>query len=127
MRNTKIVVRRFISFILVFVIIFTNINNIKFIEDVNADEGTINLYLIDKTPEQWIKNDSAVIQLVDNTNGHDYYDMTKVDDTTWVAEVPASAYNITFNRLNEDKSVQWNSWSAGGRDSNNAYCVDGAE
>lgn len=41
--------------------------------------------------------------------------------------MPKSAYNITFNRLNSSKSTQWNSWSAGGRDSNNAYYADGAE
>ena len=53
--------------------------------------------------------------------------MTKVDDTTWSVNVPESAYNITFNRYNQDKTIQWNSWSAGGRDSNNAYYADGSE
>lgn len=31
------------------------------------------------------------------------------------------------NRYAEDKTTQWNSWSAGGRDKNNAYYVDGSE
>lgn len=53
--------------------------------------------------------------------------MTKVNDTTWSARVPQSAYNITFNRYNQSKTIQWNSWSAGGRDSNNAYYADGSE
>ena len=67
------------------------------------------------------------MQLVDNTNGHDCYNMTKIDDITWSVSVPSTAYNITFNRISPDKSIQWNSWSTGGRDSNNAYYADGAE
>lgn len=67
------------------------------------------------------------MELVDNTSGHDHYEMTKLDDVTWAAEVPASAYNITFNRYSSDKTVQWNSWSAGGRDSNNTYFADISE
>ena len=34
---------------------------------------------------------------------------------------------MCFNRLSPDGNTQWNSFSAGGRDSNNAYYVDGAE
>ncbi|MBQ3514043.1 MAG: VWA domain-containing protein [Lachnospiraceae bacterium] len=45
----------------------------------------------------------------------------------WSVNVPENAYNITFNRYSPDKSTKWNSWSAGGRDNNNAYFVDGSE
>ena len=45
----------------------------------------------------------------------------------WKAQVPESAYNITFNRLSPDKLIEWNSWSAGGRDGNNVYYADGSE
>ena len=47
--------------------------------------------------------------------------------TEWKAQVPESAYNITFNRLSPDKLIEWNSWSAGGRDGNNVYYADGSE
>ena len=67
------------------------------------------------------------MELVDNTYGHDHYTMTKLDDETWAVKVPASAYNITFNRYDSGKTTQWNSWSAGGRDENNAYYVEGHE
>ncbi len=88
---------------------------------------TVTLYFIDNTNEKWIKNDNAVMELVDNTYGHDHYMMTKLDDETWAAQVPASAYNITFNRYDSGKTAQWNSWSAGGRDENNAYYAEGNE
>ena len=88
---------------------------------------TVTLYFIDNSNEKWIKNDNAVMELVDNTYGHDHYMMTKLDDETWAAKVPASAYNITFNRYDSSKTTQWNSWSAGGRDENNAYYVEGHE
>ncbi|MCI8408532.1 MAG: terpene cyclase/mutase family protein [Lachnospiraceae bacterium] len=88
---------------------------------------TVTLYFIDNSNEKWIKNDNAVMELVDNTYGHDHYMMTKLDDETWAAKIPASAYNITFNRYDSSKTTQWNSWSAGGRDENNAYYVEGHE
>lgn len=87
----------------------------------------ITLYFVDNTIEKWASNDSAVMELVDNTNGTDHYWMTKKDESTWMVSVPASAYNITFNRYSSDKTTQWNSWSAGGRDNNNAYFADGSE
>ncbi len=80
--------------------------------------GYTTIYLKDDTKESWIGDNNAVIQLVDNTKGHHYYIMKQEDDNTWSCRVPASAYNITFNRLSPDKKTQWNSWSAGGRGSN---------
>lgn len=91
------------------------------------DGITVTLYFIDNTNEKWVKNNNAVMELVDNTYGHDHYIMTKIDDETWAAQVPASAYNITFNRFDSGKITQWNSWSAGGRDESNAYFADGSE
>lgn len=88
---------------------------------------TVTLYFIDNSQQKWVKNDNAVMELVDNTYGHDHYIMTKLDDETWAAQVPASAYNITFNRYDSGITTQWNSWSAGGRDENNAYYADGSE
>ena len=87
----------------------------------------VTLYFVDNTQEKWVKNDNAVMELVDNTYGHDHYDMIKLNDETWAVQVPASAYNITFNRYDSTKTRQWNSWSAGGRDDNNAYYADGSE
>lgn len=91
------------------------------------DGIAVTLYFIDNTREKWVKNDNAVMELVDNTHGHDHYIMTKVDNETWSVRVPASAYNITFNRFDSGKKTQWNSWSAGGRDRNNVYYADGSE
>jgi|GEM_PF-1106504 len=115
------------AIILIIIMFITNsgVNELT----VKADnlKEYVTLYLIDNTPEKWIKNDNAQMQLIDNTNGHDCYNMTKIDDIIWSVSVPATAYNITFNRISPDKSIQWNSWSAGGRDGNNAYYVDGSE
>ena len=122
-RNMK----KILSFVLTMIVFLTSIKLDKFI--VNAEEtiSYTTLFLVDNTNEKWIGNDDAVIELVDNSSGHDSYIMTKVNDTTWSVNVPESAYNITFNRYNPDKTIQWNSWSAGGRDSNNAYYADGSE
>lgn len=95
--------------------------------NANDTENTVTLYFVDNTQEQWVKNDDAVIVLVDNTNGHVCYDMTKLNDSTWKAQVPESATNITFNRYDSGKTTQWNSWSAGGREDKNAYYADGSE
>ena len=91
------------------------------------DGITVTIYFIDNTQQKWVNNDNAIMELVDNTYGHDRYEMTKLDDETWAVQVPASAYNITFNRYDSTKTIQWNSWSAGGRDENNAYYADVAE
>ena len=85
------------------------------------------LYLIDNTAGKWVKNDNAKIKAIDNTNGHTEYWMEQKDEITWSVKIPKNAYNITFNRYGEDKTTQWNSWSDGGRDNNNAYYVDGSE
>lgn len=87
----------------------------------------VTIYFVDNTAEKWVSNDSAVMELVDNTYGHTSYMMTKESSTRWSVRVPASAYNITFNRYNPSKTTKWNSWSAGGRDGNNAYSSDGHE
>lgn len=68
-----------------------------------------------------------VWKLVDNTNGHDKYDMEKIDEMTWSVEIPIKANNITFNRYNNGKAMQWNSWSAGGREGKNVYLAQGSE
>ncbi len=115
---------------LLLIMMFTEINFDGFTQEAKADIAktrNVILYFMDNSAENWVKNDDAVIQLVDNTNGHNYYDMTKIDDTIWSVSVPETAYNITFNRMNSNKSVQWNSWSAGGKDNNNTYYADGAE
>ncbi len=125
-RNYGSIFRKLIAVMLVVIITATSID-FSFVLKVDAATQNVTLYLVDNTAEKWIGNDSAVLELVDNTNGHDHYIMTKVNDTTWSASVPETAYNITFNRYNPDKTTQWNSWSAGGRDANNAYYADGSE
>lgn len=125
-KTTRSRFKRMLAMILVLIITLTSVNLNSFMKAKAATEYKT-LYFIDNTAEQWVKNDSAVMELVDNTNGHDSYWMTQKDDVTWCVNVPESAYNITFNRYSSDKTTQWNSWSAGGRDENNAYYADGAE
>lgn len=123
----KTVVKRVVSTILILALALTSINMEAFCIETKAAQADITLYLIDNTYEKWIGNDNAIIELVDNTNGHNHYVMTKVNKTTWSVRVPSTAYNITFNRLNPNNNSQWNSWSAGGRDLNNTYYADGGE
>lgn len=119
----------FRSVLAVFLIAVFTLTSIDISQFITASAATqyVTVYFIDNTAEQWVKNNLAVMELVDNTDGHKGYMMTKKDDTTWSVEVPVSAYNITFNRYSPDKTTQWNSWSAGGRDKNNIYYADGSE
>ena len=120
-------IRRKISTVLLICFVLSNSLGLEhFVIKVNAQEEVV-LYFIDKTSEQWIGNDSAVIELVDNSNNHNKYIMTKENETMWSAKVPKSAVNITFNRMDSTESVQWNSWSAGGRDNFTTYYAEGHE
>ena len=114
-------IKRLVSVILSLSIFITNIgfiyrSDVAFASEV--PDGYTTIFFVDNTKESWIGNDNAVIQAVDNTNGHDYYIMKQIDDNTWSLRIKAKAYNFTFNRLSPDKKTQWNSWSAGGRGSN---------
>ena len=138
--------KRLLKRILAIVLVITTFSTTITIEKAkkayaSAPKGYTTIYFKDDTKESWIGNDGAIIQLVDNTAGHDYYIMKQVDDNTWSCRVPAKTYNVTFNRLSpktkdgkqvadmsqvgeglishkDDNYIQWNSWSAGGRGSN---------
>lgn len=116
---------KILAIILVVIMCVSNLN----ISHTYAEETkeTIEIIFVDETEESWISNDNARIELVDNTNGHDIYDMEKIDEETWSVEVPIEANNITFNRYNSDKTLKWNSWSAGGRDGKSVYLAQGSE
>lgn len=101
------------------------IDPIVIIDGVVQEQKQTTIYFVDNTQEGWIANDSSVIELVDNTFGHERYIMTTKDNKVWSVKVPTSAYNITFNRYNPDKSILWNSWSAGGRDGKVTYIAEG--
>lgn len=118
--------KRILAGILAVVMVLTSVNLSQFVPAQAAIEY-VTLYFIDNTAQKWVKNDNAKMKAIDNSNGHDSYWMTQMDETTWSVKVPKSAYNITFNRYSSDKTTQWNSWSAGGRDENNAYYADGSE
>ena len=120
-------VKKGMLYILVLAVLLCCIPMNCFYTSVAASSGMVTVYFVDNTQEEWIKNDNAVIELVDNTNGHIHYEMIKQDTVTWKVKVPESAYNITFNRYDEEKSTQWNSWSAGGRSAYNVYYADGSE
>ncbi|MDE5781318.1 MAG: hypothetical protein K2I03_07535, partial [Lachnospiraceae bacterium] len=114
-------IRKIISLILTITIIFTSLGLENIRNEVKAATTYTTLYLVDDTPEHWIGNDNAVIEMVDNTYGHDRYIMTRETGNKWSVRVPQTTYNVTFNRLSPDKTTQWNSWSAGGRDSHGTY------
>lgn len=111
--------RQMIAFILSFIMLMTALWWDT--SNVTAESNNLTIYFVDGTNEGWIANDSAVIELVDNTQGHDKYEMKKIGDKTWSVTVPSSAYNITFNRYDSSKNNLWNSWSAGGRDGKVTY------
>lgn len=92
-----------------------------------AAAETTTIYFVDNTKEKWVGNKSACMELVDNTNKHKHYTMKKVEKYVWSVVVPVNAKNLTFNRLNPQKTKQWNSWSAGGRKAYNTYFADAAE
>lgn len=121
----KIQYKRILASILTVIMILVNINLSQLSVEAATEYDT--LYFVDNTADQWVKNDNAQMKAIDNTNGHESYWMTQINETLWSVNVPKSAYNITFNRYNPDKITQWNSWSAGGRDSNNTYYADGSE
>lgn len=128
MRNylKKLQGKRILAGVLAIVMVLTSVNLSQFVS-VEAATEYVTLYFIDNTAQKWVKNDNAKLKAIDNSNGHDSYWMTQMDETTWSVKVPKRAYNITFNRYSPDKTTQWNSWSAGGRDDNNAYSADGSE
>lgn len=73
--------KRMFATILVLILTLTSVNLNSFMKAKAATEYKT-LYFIDNTAEQWVKNDSAVMELVDNTNGHDSYWMTQMNDAT---------------------------------------------
>lgn len=119
-------VKRILTGILTVIVVLMSVD-LRNIISVQAATEYETLYLIDNTAEKWVKNDNAEIKAIDNSHGHTEYWMTKDDENVWSVLIPKDAYNITFNRYAEDKITQWNSWSAGGRDKNNAYYIDGSE
>lgn len=94
---------------------------------IYAEEGTLKIYFIDSTYEKWIENDDAVMVLIDNSHNHKSYSMELLGKYTWIAEVPESTDNITFNRYDKSKTIQWNSFSAGSMDGKNIYIAQGSE
>lgn len=126
-RDYKKIIKRFVAFVLAVAFFLTSLRFDNFINNIQATSAYTTLYFMDNTLEHWISNDNAIIELVDNTNGHDSYMMSQVDSITWKVRVPDSTYNVTFNRYDSAKTTQWNSWSAGGRDNNNTYYVQGHE
>ncbi len=119
--------KKMLAVLLIIAVSMTSLGIENFAPDVHAAPAYTTLYLADDTAEHWIGNDNALIELVDNTDGHDHYVMTRVNDTTWSVRVPESTYNVTFNRLDPSGNTQWNSWSAGGRDGHNTYHAQGHE
>ena len=82
-KHYKAIFKRLLSIFLVVSIVVTSLNLESIISNAATNvgtgtgSGTTNIYLIDNTAEKWLDNDNAVLELVDNSNGHDYYEMTK--------------------------------------------------
>ncbi len=119
--------KRLTAILLCIAIVICNLGLESYTGLAEAAAGYTTIYLVDNTDGHWIGNDNAVMELVDNTYGHDRYIMSTTDRRTWSVRVPKSTYNVTFNRLNSNQTAQWNSWSAGGRDGYNTYYVYGHE
>ena len=128
MRNysKKMQCKKLLAIILMLLMVLVNLNLGK-IQVVQAAKDYVKLYFVDNTDNNWVKNDNATMKAIDNSNDHKGYWMTKVNDNLWSVDVPKSAYNLTFNRYDSNKTTQWNSWSAGGRDEKNAYYALGSE
>jgi len=63
--------------------------------DSEPAAAAVTLYLVDDTAEQWVGNDNAVIEIVDNTHGHDHYVMKK--NSGGRMERQASGYSPEYN------------------------------
>ena len=84
-------IKKILAYVLLLVLAFTNIGFGREPISVYATTKYVVIYFVDNTTEQWVGNDAAVMELVDNTNGHDSYWMTQKDDVTWCVTVPESA------------------------------------
>lgn len=126
-RTHNTIIKRFITAIMMAALLLTGtvFGNTKV--TAQASSGYTTIYFVDKSAEQWVENDNAVMVAVDNTNYQQQYVMGQLDSTTWSVQVPVSANNITFNRYDSNRTTLWNSWSAGGRDGKNAYFSGGHE
>lgn len=67
--------------------LITSINFHEFLA-LKAETGYITLYFIDRTAEQWVKNDTAKMKAIDNSNGHENYWMTQTSENIWSVSVP---------------------------------------
>lgn len=65
--------KKFLCILLALVMFFTGIGMENYAQAVQAATAYTTLYLVDDTPERWLGNDNAVMELVDNTYGHDHY------------------------------------------------------
>lgn len=126
-RTHNTIIKRFVTAIMMAALLLTGTVFGNSTLTVQAAAEYTTLYFVDNTAEQWVKNNDAVMVLVDNTQGHTEYEMGQLNSTTWSVQVPASANNITFNRYDSERTTLWNSWSAGGRDGKNAYFCEGHE
>jgi len=77
MGKKKQLLKRLTAFVLTFAVFITSAGFDRLANSVQAAATYTTLYLVDDTPEHWLGNDSAVIELVDNTYGHDHYIMKK--------------------------------------------------
>lgn len=125
-RSFKSGLKKVFSLVMMAALVFGILGTKPFTEKAEAS-SSVTITFVDNTPQKWIGNDSAVMELVDNTYGHVSYRMTKTGSYTWSVTVPSSANNITFNRYNSSMTTKWNSFSAGGRNGCCTYRADGHE
>lgn len=72
--------KRILALILMIALLCTSMDMEAFYIETKASDDVemTTLYLVDNTNEKWIGNDNAIIELVDNTNGHKHYTMKKM-------------------------------------------------
>ena len=69
-------IKRIISVLMIVMLMVTGLHLEGFNFEAKADQLNTTIYLIDNTSNNWVGNDNAVIELVDNTNGHIHYTMS---------------------------------------------------
>lgn len=122
----KIIVAVILVLVLIALVVFLKLFQ-KPKEKTGDEKAFKTLYFVDKTQEQWIRNDSAMIELVDNTDEQESYWMVRKSIDTWYVNVPGSVDNITFNCYSSDKSTKYDTWNAGERGDKDVYYAEDEE
>lgn len=101
-----------------------------------TEEPVQKIYFYDYSPNNWIKNDDVHLFAIDkstlnSTNASDIktYKMGRLDNITYVADVPKAVKDIAFARFNpDDQDTNYNVWASSSsinKGSSNTYYAIG--